>query len=122
MKKNTYSRNIKHTEPLESLDIDEIEDYSIKSLSRAMIERAILDCKLNHDSIKRKSGWLTDLVNDPEYWIFHDTSEDFPSFAACCEILGLHPRILRDFTTSYLDGKINVEKTQPFCRNYVSKP
>jgi len=115
--KITYSN---YKPDLEEIDVDEMDTHNIKCLARAMIERSILDCKLKHESIKKKSGWLTKLVNDPEYWVFHDTSEDFPSFLACCELLGFHPNVLRKFTRGYIEGTIH--KTQPFCRNYVSRP
>lgn len=61
----------------------------------AIIERAVDDCKYKRKKLKECKDWICETLNDPEYFLFEDESEEFPSFVSICQIFNCHPDYLR---------------------------
>lgn len=75
----------------------------------AIIERAVKDCKRKRLLVLQNKGWKDELLTDPEYFIFDDPDETYPSFLSICAILEYPPGKLRAEISSYL-GATTVQK------------
>lgn len=73
-----------------------------KNFVLAIIERAVKDCKRKYKLLEKGKNWNHELLNDPEYYLFESTSEEYPSFLSICAILSYPPGKLRKEIRAYL--------------------
>ena len=85
-----------------------MKDYTSEphwNLSIAIIKRAVDDCIIKKERLRRGKNWIPYVENDPEYYLFESEEETFPSFLAICTLFNCAPSYLRALIKGYLEDR-----------------
>jgi hypothetical protein len=75
------------------------------NLSIAIIKQAVDDCIVKRKLLKRGKEWARRVESDPEYYLFENDADTFPSFLGICAHFGISPQYLRSTITGHLEER-----------------
>lgn len=78
----------------------------------AIIKQAVDDCVIKRERLRHGKNWIRRIENDPEYYLFENEEEAFPSFLSICALFNCAPSYLRALIKGYLeDCKVEVGRS-----------